>query len=80
MQTEFFSPLQPLNLYSPEEHFEQTVQTELLDIIKQDVSSSTLSYDIVESLTTEVGARMVGTPGADAATDWAVAKNEGTGL
>ena len=72
--------LTAIGLASPGLKARQTVQTELLDIIKQDVSSSTLSYDIVESLTTEVGARMVGTPGADAATDWAVAKMKALGF
>ncbi|NVK56688.1 MAG: M28 family peptidase [Alteromonadaceae bacterium] len=49
-------------------------QLNTLDTIKQDVSVSSQSYQIIESLTTEVGARMVGTPGADLATDWAVKK------
>ena len=52
--------LTAIGLASPGLKARQTVQTELLDIIKQDVSSSTLSYDIVESLTTEVGARRRG--------------------
>ena len=72
--------LTAIGLASPGLKARQTVQTEVLDTIKQDVSSSTLSYDIVESLTTEVGARMVGTPGADAATDWAVAKMKALGF
>ncbi|HCB17594.1 MAG TPA: peptidase M28 family protein, partial [Alteromonas sp.] len=72
--------LTAIGLASPSINARQTVQTEVLDIIKQDVSSSTLSYDIVESLTTEVGARMVGTPGADAATDWAMAKMKALGF
>jgi carboxypeptidase Q len=72
--------LAAVGLASPELKARQSVQTEVLDSIKQTVSTSTLSYDIVESLTTEVGARMVGTPGADAATDWAVAKMQSLGF
>ncbi|MDC8830639.1 M28 family peptidase [Alteromonas gilva] len=49
-------------------------QVTTLDTIKRDVSAASHSYQLIESLTTEVGARMVGTPGADLATDWAVNK------
>ncbi|GGF53802.1 M28 family peptidase [Alteromonas lipolytica] len=72
--------LTAVGLASPDLKARQTVQTEVLDEIKQQVSQSTLSYDIVESLTTEVGPRMVGTPGADLATGWAVAKMKSLGF
>jgi carboxypeptidase Q len=42
--------------------------------------SSSLDYDIVESLTTEVGPRMAGTPGDAAAVKWGVAKLEELGF
>lgn len=41
---------------------------------------SDLGYEIEESLTTEVGARMVGTPGDAAAVSWAVAKMKALGF
>lgn len=72
--------LAAVGLASPGLKARQTVQTEVLDAIKQDVSTATLSYEIVESLTTEVGPRMVGTPGADKATEWAVAKMKSLGF
>lgn len=42
--------------------------------------NSSLDYDIVESLTTEVGPRMAGTPGDAAAVKWGVAKLEELGF
>ena len=66
--------LTAIGLAAPAINASQGIDTKTLDHIKQDVSASSLSYDIVESLSTEVGPRMVGTPGADLATDWAVAK------
>lgn len=49
-------------------------QISVMDAIKTEVKQDTLSYSLIESLTTEVGSRMVGTPGADLATTWAVNK------
>ena len=42
--------------------------------IKQQALKSDLAWNLVESLTTEVGPRMPGTPGDKAAVKWAVAK------
>ncbi len=44
------------------------------------VENSDLAYDIVESLTTEVGARMMGTPADERAIAWAVAKMNALGF
>lgn len=53
--------------------FTQT-HRDTLDTLKQQASEDTLSYDIVESLTTEVGARLVGTPASDKSEQWAADK------
>lgn len=55
-------------------------QVAVMDSIKTNVKQDTLSYSLIESLTTEVGPRMVGTPGADLATDWAVKKLKALGF
>ncbi len=51
-----------------------------LDELKEVANYSSLSYDIVESLTTEVGPRMVGTPGDKKSVEWAVAKMKALGF
>ncbi len=48
--------------------------------LKQTALNSDLSYQLVESLTTEVGPRMMGTPGDAKAIAWAVAKMETLGF
>ncbi len=48
--------------------------------LKETAVSSGLSYDIVESLTTEVGPRLVGTAGDRLAVKWAVAKMKQLGF
>ena len=48
--------------------------------LKNEVLSSTLSYQLIESLTTEVGPRMMGTPGDELAIKWAVAKMNSLGF
>lgn len=53
--------------------FTQT-HRDTLNTLKQQASEDTLSYDIVESLTTEVGARLVGTPASDKSEQWAADK------
>jgi len=55
---------------------ELLTKSELKQIIKLRDSAlkSNLGYDILESLTTEVGARMAGTPQDTKAVNWAVAK------
>lgn len=45
-----------------------------LQQLKETALSSDLSYEIIESLTTEVGNRLMGTPGDAKAIEWAVAK------
>lgn len=52
----------------------------VLDELKTHVSQSSLSYQLIESLTTEVGARMVGTPASDKAVKWAVDKMQSLGF
>lgn len=49
-------------------------QLAVLESLKSKTLESETSYKIVESLTTEVGARLVGTPASDKGVDWAVAK------
>ncbi len=51
-----------------------------LDELKSAATSSSLSYDIIESLTTEVGPRMVGSPGDKKSVEWAVAKMKALGF
>jgi len=51
-----------------------------LNELKNIALSSTLSYDLIESLTTEVGPRMMGTPGDELAVKWAVAKMSALGF
>ena len=48
--------------------------------LRDQALKSSLDYDIVESLTTEVGPRMAGTPGDAAAVKWGVAKLEELGF
>ena len=48
--------------------------------IKEQALESNLAWDLVESLTTEVGPRMPGTPGDKAAVLWAVAKFKAMGF
>ena len=48
--------------------------------IKQQALESNLAWDLVESLTTEVGPRMPGTPGDEAGVAWAVAKFKAMGF
>ena len=51
-----------------------------LNSLKQTALSSTLSYDLVESLTTQVGPRMMGTPGDKLSVEWAVNKMNALGF
>ncbi|WP_286263008.1 M20/M25/M40 family metallo-hydrolase [Thalassotalea atypica] len=51
-----------------------------LDTLKQTSLSSDLSYNIIESLTTEVGNRMMGTPGDAKSIVWAVDKMKSLGF
>jgi len=51
-----------------------------LQSLKNTALESTLSYDIIESLTTEVGPRMMGTEGDKLAVDWAVKKMNALGF
>ncbi len=55
-------------------------QRSVLDELKSITVKSETSYNIVESLTTEVGARLVGTPASDKGVDWAVAKMKALGF
>jgi len=48
--------------------------------LREEALRSNLSVDIVESLTTEVGPRRVGTPGDARAVDWAMAKFSALGF
>jgi len=48
--------------------------------LRDEALKSSKGYDIVESLTTEVGPRMAGTPGDAAAVKWGVAKLEELGF
>lgn len=51
-----------------------------LDALKATALNSDLSYQLVESLTTEVGSRMMGTPGDQRAVKWAQAKMKSLGF
>lgn len=45
--------------------------------LRDEALKSSIGYEVVESLTTEVGPRMAGTPGDAAAVKWGVAKQIG---
>ncbi len=51
-----------------------------MNALKTEALSSELSYQLIESLTTEVGARMMGTPGDELAVKWAVNKMNALGF
>lgn len=51
-----------------------------IDVLKKDSQQSNLSYQILESLTTEVGPRMMGTPGDAKGVAWAQAKMKSLGF
>ncbi len=55
-------------------------EQEKLQNLKETALSSDLSYDLIESLTTEVGNRLMGTKGDDLAVKWAVEKMETLGF
>ena len=57
-----------------------TQQLAQVEQIKQQALQSDLAWNLVESLTTEVGPRMPGTPGDKAAVAWAVAKFKAMGF
>ncbi len=57
---------------------EQELKT--LQQLKQVSLSSDLSYELIESLTTEVGNRMMGTPGDEKSVVWAVEKMKSLGF
>ena len=59
--------------YAQSDNF-STQQLAQVEQIKQQALQSDLAWNLVESLTTEVGPRMPGTPGDKAAVAWAVAK------
>lgn len=55
-------------------------ETKTIEQLKQTALTSSLSYDILESLTTEVGHRRMGTEGDKKAIAWAVAKMKALGF
>lgn len=55
-------------------------QLKEIETLKQSALNSTLAYDIDESLTTEVGARMIGSKGDKLAIKWAQAKMKALGF
>lgn len=55
-------------------------QLSQVENIKQDALKSDLAWNLVESLTTEVGPRMPGTPGDKSGVAWAVAKFNAMGF
>lgn len=46
-------------------------QKVILDLLQTNARQDNLSYQIIESLTTEVGPRLAGTPGSEKAVVWA---------
>lgn len=69
-----FAPLTSAVASLPDDHMQA------LSALQQQAAQDELSYTIIESLTTEVGARMVGTPGERASVAWAVAKMQALGF
>ncbi|MBC3764869.1 M20/M25/M40 family metallo-hydrolase [Neptunicella marina] len=57
-----------------------TQQLKTLENLKKDALNSDTSYQIIESLTTEVGARMVGTEAEKKSVTWAVNKMKALGF
>lgn len=55
-------------------------QLKQVALVREQALSSNLGYDILESLTTEVGSRMAGTPQDTLAVKWAVAKLKALGF
>jgi hypothetical protein len=55
-------------------------QSTTFNTLQTQVQQDDLSYQIIESLTTEVGARFVGTPGAEKSVVWAVDKMKSLGF
>ncbi|WP_246587761.1 M20/M25/M40 family metallo-hydrolase [Alteromonas lipotrueiana] len=55
-------------------------QTETLQTLKQQALQDDLSYQLIESLTTEVGARLVGSEGEKRSVQWAVDKMKSLGF
>jgi|GEM_PF-1952853 len=55
-------------------------QQQEIQSLKETALNSTLSYRLIESLTTEVGNRMMGTPGDKLAIKWVVAKMKSLGF
>ncbi len=59
---------------------QQQDEEQLVSSLRNKALSSTLAYDILESLTTEVGPRMAGTAQDEIAVKWAVAKLQSLGF
>ncbi|QJR81264.1 M28 family peptidase [Alteromonas pelagimontana] len=55
-------------------------QVETLDMLKTQALNDDTAYQIIESLTTEVGARMVGTEGEARSVEWAMQKMKSLGF
>ncbi|OFC72428.1 M20/M25/M40 family metallo-hydrolase [Alteromonas confluentis] len=55
-------------------------QKVILDLLQSNAKQDSLSYDVIESLTTEVGARYAGTPAADKSVQWAQDKMKALGF
>ncbi|WP_343818642.1 M20/M25/M40 family metallo-hydrolase [Colwellia asteriadis] len=74
--------LSVLTLNSAQAKSDNFSTQQLTDVeqIKQQALTSDLAWDLVESLTTEVGPRMPGTPGDKAGVAWAVAKFNAMGF
>ncbi|WP_019028082.1 M20/M25/M40 family metallo-hydrolase [Colwellia piezophila] len=68
-----FAALSVNTAHAQSDNFSAQQLTQVSEI-KQQALDSDLAWDLVESLTTEVGPRMPGTPGDKAAVAWAVAK------
>jgi hypothetical protein len=65
--------------FANSDNFSSKQLTEVTEI-KQKALESDLAWNLVESLTTEVGPRMPGTPGDKAAVSWAIAKFKAMGF
>lgn len=73
-QTALITGLLISSLGACQNHIDRTLQPDEVTQLKQTALSSSLGYDIVESLTVEVGPRLAGSPKDVMAVNWAMDK------
>ncbi|WOH35919.1 M20/M25/M40 family metallo-hydrolase [Thalassotalea fonticola] len=69
-----------LSVFTAQAQYLNETEQQQINALEQTALNSTLAYQIEESLTTEVGARMIGTEGDKRAIAWAVEKMNALGF